>query len=122
MAGQNTMEDVTENNDPVKLVNAFEIETTIGEHENEMSVITESLSLVTERLVTNGDKINDKEDSDHDITKNFELVTDGKVEMEEVTKVTTTKAQNQIGKLTTKVVVTSYLRLRNEFKLFPANI
>ena len=78
---------MTENNDPVERVNALEIDTANTEHENEMTFIpTESLSLVTEQL---GDKINDNEESDHDMTENFELVTNGKVEME---------VQNQIGK------------------------
>ena len=78
---------MTVNNDPVERVNAFEIDTANTEHENEMTFIpTESLSLVTEQL---GDKINDNEESDHDMTENFELVTKGKVEME---------VQNQIGK------------------------
>ena len=85
--GQNNVEDLTENNDPVERVNALEIDTANTEHENEMIFIpTESLSLVTEQL---GDKINDNEESDHDMTENFELVTNGKVEME---------VQNQIGK------------------------
>ena len=85
--GQNNVEDLTENNDPVERVNALEIDTANTEHENEMTFIpTESLSLVTEQL---GDKINDNEESDHDMTENFELVTNGKVEME---------IQNQIGK------------------------
>ena len=80
---------MTENNDPVERVNALEIDTANTEHENEMTFIpTESLSLslVTEQL---DDKINDNEESDHDMTENFELVTNGKVEME---------VQNQIGK------------------------
>ena len=88
-SGQNNVEDVmTENNDPVERVNALEIDTVNStEHESEMTFIpTESLSLVTEQL---GDKINDNEESDHDMTENFELVTNGKVEME---------VQNQIGK------------------------
>ena len=85
--GQNNVEDLTENNDPVERVNALEIDTANTEHENEMTFIpTESLSLVTEQL---GDKINDNEESDHDMTEIFELVTNGKVEME---------VQNQIGK------------------------
>ena len=85
--GQNNVEDLTENNDPVERVIALEIDTANTEHENEMTFIpTESLSLVTEQL---GDKINDNEESDHDMTENFELVTNGKVEME---------VQNQIGK------------------------
>ena len=87
-SGQNNVEDVmTENNDPVERVIALEIDTANTEHENEMTFIpTESLSLVTEQL---DDKINDNEESDHDMTENFELVTNGKVEME---------VQNQIGK------------------------
>ena len=88
-SGQKNVEDVmTENNDPVERVNAFEIDTANStEHEIEKTFIsTESLSLVTERL---GDKINDNEGSDHDMTEIFELVTNGKVEME---------VQNQIGK------------------------
>ena len=87
-SGQNNVEDLTENNDPVERVNALEIDTANStEHEIEMTFIpTESLSLVTEQL---GDKINDNEESDHDMTENFELVTNGKVEME---------VQNQIGK------------------------
>ena len=86
-SGQKNVEDLTENNDPVERVIALEIDTANTEHENEMTFIpTESLSLVTEQL---GDKINDNEESDHDMTENFELVTKGKVEME---------VQNQIGK------------------------
>ena len=86
-SGQSNVEDLTENNDPVERVIALEIDTANTEHENEMTFIpTESLSLVTEQL---GDKINDNEESDHDMTENFELVTNGKVEME---------VQNQIGK------------------------
>ena len=89
-SGQNNVEDVmTENNDPVERVIALEIDTANTEHENEMTFIpTESLSLslVTEQL---DDKINDNEESVHDMTENFELVTNGKVEME---------IQNQIGK------------------------
>ena len=85
--GQNNVEDLTENNDPVERVNALEIDTANTKHENEMTFIpTESLSLVTEQL---GDKINDNEESDHDMTEIFELVTNGKEEEE---------VQNQIGK------------------------
>ena len=87
-SGQKNVEDLTENNDPVERVNALEIDTANStEHENEISFFpTKSLSLVTERL---GDKIDENEKFDHDMTENFELVTNGKVEME---------VQNQIGK------------------------